>query len=116
MQIDYKTALEEANIMDEIYAEMAESEERQNEELKNPEEALKFLDSMVDKEWDEIYPIEVLEVTDVISNNGMSTSKIALSAMVLCNDQVERKLVAYYDYWSGNRMTPPEEDGWIEWE
>jgi hypothetical protein len=116
MQIDFKTALEEENAMNDIYAELAADEDRQNEELKNPEEALKFMDQMFDEDFDDFYPIEVLEVTEVVSNYAMTTSNIKLSARVLCNDQVERSVVAKYDYWSGNRMNPPEEDGWLEWE
>jgi len=118
MIFDFELALKEQEVMEDIYNEIAEDEDRQAEELRNPLTAFDFIAEQLNPNPfdNEHTPIEVLEVEDVKYSASMNTTDIKVVAKVQCNDNVVRRVTAEYNHWSGNRMTPPETDGWVEWD
>lgn len=110
-----------ADIMDEIAQATAEDNANQEEFYRQPEEALKVLKEWVeeDEQWEDDpdmhKPEEVLEILDVRYGGGYSGSKLFILARTRCSDGKERIAEYHYQYWSGSRMEPPDEDGELLW-
>jgi len=122
------------DILDEINCQTDEDNRRMSEFNRKPEVALQALTEYSNMEYEEWQsctaidikegtgpdpepnrPEKVLEVLEADSQNSYSGSKTFILARVRCMDEVERIAEFHYQYWSGSRMEPPEEDGELLW-